>query len=137
MKDSIDNAGSKLYKGKKSINEILSGASKSQKLVAEPRAAAFKRSSTMMPSKMKSEAVSAKKQLPHMKSNVNQSKMKELEIDAEIESALNRLDLMKAADREKFADSLDSDEAFGSIDERGGGAPGSVGKVKGDTTRAM
>ena len=71
MKDSIDNPGSKLYKGKKSINEIVSGARKSQKLVAEPRAAAFKRSSTMLPTKGKSEAVTPRKQLPHMKSSVN------------------------------------------------------------------
>ena len=93
MKDSIDNAGSKLYKGKKSLNEIISGAGKMQKLQSEPKAALFKRSSTIMPSsKSKSSNIDAKSPTAHNYSNINPNKIKELELDAEIESAINQLE---------------------------------------------
>ena len=38
MKDSINTVGKGLYKGKKSIHEIMAGAKKAEKLEAAPKA---------------------------------------------------------------------------------------------------
>ena len=84
MKDAIESIGHKLYKGKKSLAEIVSGAKKQSKLISEPKMAQMRRAMTIAVggSNRQSPPTSKTKKEPNLAND----------IDREIEDALQKLD---------------------------------------------
>ena len=100
MKDSINTVGKNLYKGKRTLNEIIAGAQKAEKLEVDETPSFLKRSKTIMPGSRLASNAGSKEPTPSRQQRVQ---IINAELDAEITSGLKKMEHTKTLKQEKGA----------------------------------